>query len=206
MSSRRTTTQQAKSEPVLDGPVDAPERDESRLLGARLKELRHMRGLSLREVAEGVGVSPSFLSMVERGQTDLSVTRFSRLTEFFDVRPSDLLMELNATFRPPELSSLKQFRSIARGPDVEYRVLQDDNPQMIYVRLAPGARFSDFRAHRGTDFWIVIRGTPVLHYGTETYQLTAGDTARFSSTLPHGITNPRGEPAELTAICSVPYW
>ena len=165
-----------------------------------------MRGLSLRDVAHGVGVSPSFLSMVERGQTDLAVTRFSRLTEFFDVPPSDLLMELNATFRPPELSSLSEFRSIARGPDVEYLVLQDENPQMIYVRLAPGARFSDFRAHRGTDFWVVIQGQPVLHYGTETYQLTAGETARFSSTLPHGLTNPHSEPAELTAICSVPYW
>jgi transcriptional regulator with XRE-family HTH domain len=165
-----------------------------------------MRGLSLKDVAIAVGVSSSFLSMVERGQTDLSVTRFSRLTEFFDIQPSELLMELGATFRPPELSSLENLRSIPRGPGVDFRVVQQDNPQMIYVRMDPAARFSDFRAHRGSDLWIVIAGRPVLHYGAKTYELSAGETARFSSTLPHGLTNPRSEPAELTAICSVPYW
>lgn len=165
-----------------------------------------MRGLSLKEVAAGVGVSSSFLSMVERGQTDLSLTRFSRLTEFFDIQPSELLMELNASFRPPDFARLDSFRTIPRGEGVEYYVLQDDNPQMIYVRMAPGARFADYRAHRGSDFWLALEGNPVLHYGEQTYELTAGETARFSSTLPHGLANPSKTPAALVALCSVPYW
>jgi transcriptional regulator with XRE-family HTH domain len=195
-----------KPDPTQASELEPADRDRSRLLGARLQELRSMRGLSLKKVAAEVGVSSSFLSMVERGQTDLSLTRFSRLTEFFDVQPSELLMELNASFRPPEFVDLGSFRTIPRGDGVEFYVLQDDNPQMIYVRMAPGSEFSDPRSHRGSDFWFVLDGTPVLRYGSETYRLKTGQTARFSSTLPHGLANPGDSPATLMALCSVPYW
>ena len=177
-----------------------------RLLGARLQELRRMRGLSLKAVAAGVGVSPSFLSMVERGQTDLSLSRFSRLTEFYKVQPSELLMELHGSLEEPEISTLAKHRSIARGPGVHYHVLQDENPQMIYVRIDPGARFADMRAHRGTDFWFVLEGKAQLHYGGRTYDVEAGQTVRFSSTVPHGFANPHRTTTQLVALCSVPLW
>jgi transcriptional regulator with XRE-family HTH domain len=200
-TSKRQTAE--GSEPELEQAVD---RDRSRLLGARLQELRRMRGLSLKQVADEAGMSSSFLSMVERGQTDLSLTRFSRLTEFFDVQPSELLMELNAQFSPPTFERLESFRTIPRGAGVEFYVLQDNNPQMIFVKMAPGSRFTDPRSHRGSDFWFVLEGEPVLHYGSETYELGQGDTARFPSTLPHGLANPGSSPAALMALCSVPYW
>ncbi len=184
-------------------PVDV---ERYRLLGARLQELRRVRGLSLKEVATRVGVSPSFLSMVERGQTDLSLTRFSRLTEYYKVQPSELLMEMNATFDDPEISDLSKFRAVPRGPGVEYFILQDENPQMIFTRLAPGAAFSDMRAHRGEDFWLLLEGKAQLHYGGKEFDLVAGQTARFSSTIPHGFTNPNKRQAQLIALCSVPYW
>ena len=37
-------------------------------VGAALREVRERRGLSLREVARRVGVSPSFISQVETGK------------------------------------------------------------------------------------------------------------------------------------------
>ena len=44
-------------------------------LGARLRELRRSRGVSLAEVAEGTGISASFLSTVEKGKSDITVSR-----------------------------------------------------------------------------------------------------------------------------------
>jgi mannose-6-phosphate isomerase-like protein (cupin superfamily)/DNA-binding XRE family transcriptional regulator len=187
---------------MVDDPTSIAETtpgDEGhRLLGARLHELRRMRGLKLKDVADSVGVSPSFLSMVERGQTDLS--------EFYDIRPSELLMELRTTHDAPRLGRLDEHPSIPRGPGVEYRLLQAENPQMIHVRLEPGARFTDMRAHRGEDFWVALEGAPRLHYGEDEYDLATGETARFSSTIPHGLSNPGSVPAVLVALCSVPYW
>lgn len=182
------------------------EEERSRLLGARLQGLRRSRGLSLKQVAEAVGLSPSFLSMVERGQTDLSLSRFSRLTEFYRVQPSELLLELNSANDRPRVQELAAYRSIERGRGVDYRVLQAENPQMIHVVIQPACAFEDMRAHRGEDFWIVLRGTARLHYGGRTWDLAKGRTARFSATIPHGISNPSEEETELVAVCSTPYW
>jgi transcriptional regulator with XRE-family HTH domain len=192
-------------EASTDGTSDRPE-DGYRLLGARLQGLRKMRRLSLQEVADEVNVSRSFLSLVERGQTDLSLSRFSRLTEFYGVQPSELLVEIGSRFREPEIEDVADARMIDRGNGVEYRVLRADHPQIVIARLAPGARFEDLRAHQGEDFWVVQHGTVSLEYGGKGYALRQGQTVRFSGTLPHGFANPGNEPAELFALCSFPYW
>jgi transcriptional regulator with XRE-family HTH domain len=177
-----------------------------RLLGARLQELRRARGLSLKQVGEEVGLSASFLSMVERGRTDLSLARFSRLAEIYRVQPSELMLELSSDYDPPEIKRPSAYRRIERGAGVDYRVLQDENPQLVRVVLEPGSRFKDLRAHRGEDLWIVVRGRARLHYGNGSWDIDAGQTARFSATIPHGISNPFDAATELVALCSTPYW
>ena len=42
------------------------------VLGARLRDLRHDRGLTLVEAADRAGVSPQYLSEIERGRKDPS--------------------------------------------------------------------------------------------------------------------------------------
>jgi transcriptional regulator with XRE-family HTH domain len=200
-------------EPVITPaePADAvavSERPEDgyRLLGARLQGLRKMKRLSLQEVADQVNLSRSFLSLVERGQTDLSLSRFSRLTEFYGVHPSELLLEMGTRFREPEIEDVSDARTIDRGEGVEYRILRADHPQIVMARIAAGARFEDLRAHQGEDFWVVQRGTVLLEYGGKDYELQEGQTARFSGTLPHAFANAGSETAELVALCSFPYW
>lgn len=202
MGSMATPRTHSRSSELTNGPAV----DGLRVLGARLHGLRRMRNLSLQEVAEGVGVSPSFLSMVERGQTDLSLSRFSRLTEFYGVHPSELLLELGSDFHKPEIKRVRGARSIDRGKGVDYRILREDHPQIVFARLEPNARFADLRAHRGEDFWVVIEGRVTLMYAGKTYTIRQGHTARFSATLPHGFANSSDGPAVLLALCSFPYW
>jgi helix-turn-helix protein len=63
--------------------------DGTRLAGldVRLKNLRRARGRSLQAVAEAGAVSPSFLSPLERGHSDVSLGRFARLEEFHGTAP-----------------------------------------------------------------------------------------------------------------------
>ena len=182
--------------------------EQSRLqwLGQRLKNLRRVRGLSLQEVAEGVGVSPSFLSMLERGQTDISLSRISRLADFHGVYLSELLLDGDVQLLPPAIETITDIATIDRGPGVQYRVIKRDHPQVMHVALAAHSTFSDLRAHQGEDFWIVLRGRPELLYGPHRIPIAAPQTARFAGTVEHGWANPLAEDAELIAISSVPYW
>ena len=62
-----------------------------RLVGIRLETLREGRGLSLREAAESMGLTPSRLQQLERGQVPLSGTDFAAAQEFYSAEPWYLL-------------------------------------------------------------------------------------------------------------------
>jgi transcriptional regulator with XRE-family HTH domain len=59
-------------------------------LGARLRVHRQRLGLSVREVAGRIGVSPSFISQLETGKSQPSVARLYALTQLLDISIDDL--------------------------------------------------------------------------------------------------------------------
>jgi DNA-binding XRE family transcriptional regulator len=54
-------------------------------LGARLKSVRQRSGMSLREVARQLGVSPSFVSQLENGKSQPSVATLYSISQLLDV-------------------------------------------------------------------------------------------------------------------------
>jgi len=67
-------------------------RDPIQYLGPRLKEIRLKSGLSLREVARQLGVSPSFVSQIENGKSQPSVATLYSFARLLGV-PVDVLFE-----------------------------------------------------------------------------------------------------------------
>jgi transcriptional regulator with XRE-family HTH domain len=185
----------------MTGPADSHRHS----LGLRLKALRKLQGLSLNNVADQTGVSTSFLSLVERGETDMSLDRFRTLADFFHVSPSELLLE-NPNGRGPTVAAFEAATTVDRGPGVDYRIVQAENPQIIWIRFAPRARFLDFRAHPGIDVCLVTQGEVELLYGEDRHLVGEGQFVRFSATTPHAFENTSDRPAELIALGTVPYW
>lgn len=72
-------------------------------LGPRLKEIRLKSGLSLREIARLLDVSPSFVSQIENGKSQPSVATLYSLAKLLGV-PVDVLFE---TAGEPVLAPLK---------------------------------------------------------------------------------------------------
>ncbi|MQA75962.1 MAG: helix-turn-helix domain-containing protein [Solirubrobacterales bacterium] len=60
-------------------------------LGARLRATREARGLALAKVAEDTDLSRSFLSMVERDESDISFGRLHRLINYYGIHMGDLV-------------------------------------------------------------------------------------------------------------------
>jgi transcriptional regulator with XRE-family HTH domain len=59
-------------------------------LGARLKHRRVLSGMSLREVARQLGVSPSFVSQLENGKSQPSVATLYSISQLLDVSIDEL--------------------------------------------------------------------------------------------------------------------
>ena len=72
-------------------------------LGTRLRGLRAERGLSLSQLEQATNISSSFLSLVESGKSDITISRLVRLADFFDVDLGDLVQGSRTDRRPLEV-------------------------------------------------------------------------------------------------------
>jgi len=72
-------------------------------LGTRLRALRTERGLSLSQLEAATKISSSFLSLVESGKSDITISRLVRLADFFDVELGDLVDGSRVERRPLEV-------------------------------------------------------------------------------------------------------
>jgi len=61
-------------------------------LATKLKILRTQRGATLRDVAAAVGLSISYISEIERGGADPSLSTLRTLAAFYGFRPIDLVL------------------------------------------------------------------------------------------------------------------
>ena len=81
-------------------------------VGRALREARHARGLTLRDVGirSGGTFTPTAVAGYERGERAISLQRFCELAAFYNMAPQDLLAEaLNLDDREPvvDLTSLE---------------------------------------------------------------------------------------------------
>jgi transcriptional regulator with XRE-family HTH domain len=174
-------------------------------LGERLRSLRKLRGLSLEEAGRRLELSASFLSMLERGRTDVSLGRFERICRVYGIQAGELLLEHGQGLEP-EIRAISEAPAIDRGVGVSYRLVRREPPQVMHVEFAPRAAFEDLRAHHGEDFAIVLRGRVELLYGSERHLVLAGETVRFPGAEPHGLANASDLPATVVIVTTEPYW
>lgn len=74
----------------------APRSEVLRLLGERIRDLRHEQGLTQEGLAHNADLSWSYIGQVERGQRDLGVQNLLKLARGLDVAPGDLVNGLSA--------------------------------------------------------------------------------------------------------------
>ena len=60
------------------------------IIGTKLKEFRQQAGLSLAKVAESVGVTPAFISMVENGKCGISFQKVHALVKLYGKTLADV--------------------------------------------------------------------------------------------------------------------
>jgi transcriptional regulator with XRE-family HTH domain len=172
-------------------------------IGETLRAIRQGRKLSLNDVAAGAGVSPSFLSLVENGRSDITIGRLTRLVEFFQVSITDILPSPEAA--EPEIVRAAERRLIhspAEGIDV-YMLGVDSRRTMMPMLLVfePGAKLAEYGRHPGEEFLIVVDGQLELTLmGSEPRLLETGDSAYYAGDRMHLFANASTE-AKLTLIC-----
>jgi len=158
-------------------------------IGARLRQLRLRRQLSLALVAKAAGISVGFLSAIERSQMSASISTLRRLARFYKTNILDFFDPAEAgsrVVRPAERKVLEA------GPGVRMELLAWGKTVMEphLFRIAPKAGSGESYTHEGEEFLHVLRGELQLALEGKEFHLKSGDSFYFESATPHRWKNP----------------
>src|SRR5438105_5341757 len=108
-------------------------------LGAILRRHRELQERSLAEIAGPAGISPGFLSEVERGRKDVSTERLLKVARSLDVTAADLFFELARELGASETVEV----GVEHDPRTQLRRMSES---LDYDALRTVARFTTFLA------------------------------------------------------------
>lgn len=163
-------------------------------VGEKIRDERLKKKLTLRHVAKEAGVTPSFLSQVERGLANPSVGTLKRITDVLGISLGQLF-DLNGTDCEGVVRrhSRKRLIHAVDGREVEHQLLApaaSGKMEPLMVLLPPGGSTAPRSySHEGEEFGYVLKGKVTCLVGDQVHELLEGDSIYFRSTTPHLLRN-----------------
>jgi len=176
-------------------------------VGAHLKAVRQMYGLSQRELAKRAGVTNGLISLIEQNRVSPSVSSLKKVLDGVPMALADFFT-LDLASKPQVFFRKEELADIGTG-SVELRLvggrLSSRSMAVRHEKYPPGADTGEeMLTHIGEEGGVVVRGRIELTVGGEVRILGAGDAYYFRSSLPHRFRNPGREDCEIVSASAPP--
>ncbi|MFD2761143.1 helix-turn-helix domain-containing protein [Lentibacillus juripiscarius] len=171
-------------------------------ISKKIKSLRLEKEMTLKDLGEETGLSVSFLSQIERGNSSLAITSLKKISDAFNINITYFFREIeNYNFAVRE-SEQKPFK--LEGSNVQHIRLAGKFPERkmepMLVTVPPNKLFVERYSHPGEEFYHVIKGTIIFRVEEKEYILNKGDSIHFPSEKVHEWKNPMNEEAVLLSV------
>lgn len=178
-------------------------------IGARLRDLRAARELSLRQLAKLIGASPSLLSQIENGKVTPSVDTLYLLSgalvvpvaAFFSDEPTPVSIPSGTwVVRAPE----RQRITLEHGVSWENLLPREESGlRFMQITYPAGAHSGEHMLrHPGRDLFVVLEGELTFRVGFSEHRLRAGDSIGFGDSPPHQLRND-GRDTARAIVCVI---
>ena len=173
-------------------------------IGAKLKELRILKGLTQEELADRAELSKGFISQLERDLTSPSIATLmdilqclgTSIGEFFNETPEEqIVFGKTDYFEKHDLELKNEIKWIIPNA-------QKNMTEPILLTLEPGGETYPDNPHEGEEFGYVLQGNISIHIGSKTYKAKKGESFYFVSDKKHYLSSKAG--AVLIWVSSPP--
>jgi transcriptional regulator with XRE-family HTH domain len=185
-------------------------------IGERLRAERQRSGMTVREIAARIGVSPSLISQIERDKVTPSVSTLWSLVTVLGLTMGDLFAEDEPPAAPAGAPASAAAPRSAAGPATApgaravinlesgvhwERLTATSDPVVEFLTLVypPGAASCDedsLMRHNGKEYGYILGGRLGVRIGFDEYELGPGMAISFDSSAPHRLWAIGDQPAE----------
>ncbi|HKI92545.1 MAG TPA: helix-turn-helix domain-containing protein [Gaiellaceae bacterium] len=180
-------------------------------IGERLRAERQRKGMTVREIARRVNVSPSLISQIERDKVNPSVSTLWALVTVLGLQMGDLFsdseppvgiepVQAPAADGPVTAPGTRSVINLETGVHWERLTAERDAVvEFLTVTYPPNAASCDEDSlvrHGGKEYGYVISGRLGVRIGFDEYELGPGMAVSFDSSAPHRLWAIGDQPAE----------
>ncbi len=173
-------------------------------VGDAIRARRQSLGLSLRDLADRLGVTPSLISQIERGRANPSVSTLYAIVAELQLSLDDLLFTDRQPAEPAVPVDVAPSGPVQRGAQRQrIRLASGVLWERLTTTSEPGVEFlyviyevdgasspaDAYQRHSGHEWGYVLSGTLKVTIGFREYLLEPGDSVSLDSTTPHRLEN-----------------
>jgi len=176
-------------------------------LGVRIKQVRKNQGMSQKDLANCIGVTPSHISQIESNLIYPSLPVLYKVAEHLSVEVSSFFQDKTLPVKTvfsrgnavnislPDMPKDSIYAQQLTPPDLDAKV------ELYLIQILPEKKLpAHFFAYKGEEIGHVLSGKIKVFCQNETHALEAGDTIYLKTDFPAHWINPGPETAKLLWI------
>lgn len=179
-------------------------------IGAKIKQLRKVRKLTLQDVARETGFSPALISQIENNNVSPPIATLSKIARFFDVKIGMFFEEDDVECKY-EVVRCGERRVVSRviskagtGHGYTYEALsfrkRNKKMEPFLLSISERAGEETLYNHEGEEFLLIIKGKAEVLLEDERIALDEGDAVYFDATLKHRLLSRDGGEVQVLAV------
>jgi transcriptional regulator with XRE-family HTH domain len=161
-------------------------------VGIRIRDIRKRLGISMKELADKVGVSYLSIYRIEKGKVSPSTLLLSKIADALSYPISSFFVTSNS-----KVIHIKGHeRPMIQSRNLNLRILAPrgaiDESISIIAGHAQKGIFVSRHKNEGFELTYVIRGSCLFKHGGKEYKLEEGDLIYFDGSVPHSVKASEG--------------
>lgn len=173
-------------------------------LGERLRRRRRELGLTLKDVADGAGLSVGFISQAERDLTVPSLSSLASISKVLKTHLTEFLSQPGG--QSPTTRHNERPVYAVNNDALNYERLSatfaGSMLNSVIVHEPPGYRSEPIQ-HEGEELFFVLNGAITVEVEGETTVMEVGDSIHFASTRRHSSWNHTNQPTSILHVCTM---
>jgi len=180
-----------------------------RQIAERIRKIRKIKGMTLEQLGEKIGISRGMLSRLETNRSSPPIATLSKIAQGLEVPISLFFEESGSTTEQKYTVTRRNKRKqvVRRGSDIGFTYYKFNKPQSLYLIEAftmkhppDKNKIKALFDHPGEEFILVLKGVIELVCGEENIRLETGDAIHFDPSIPHRAQNAGDMEAECLVV------
>lgn len=174
------------------------------MIHTKLRALRKKANLRLQDVAEANGLSPGYLSQIETGKVEPSISQLRKLAAYYNIgvvtffaseEDADIIVKADNRpkfGRPDSPLIYELLRNNIHGMDLQVAIIKIapyyEEPKGLFITC------------QSEEFIYVLSGTLGFEYNGRMYYAEKGDSICYKAQQPYRLFNPTSEVTEILGV------